>query len=83
MGTGFDVNSNKDEEGIIPRAVSHLFDGIEKRKQKAKENGEPPPDFKVNVQFMEVGSVCLHSGNMVWSTMARVIAWLHSDIMQV
>ncbi|CAB4017801.1 kinesin KIF21A, partial [Paramuricea clavata] len=53
MGTGFDVNSGKDEEGIIPRAVSHLFDGIEKRKQAAKQNGEPPPDFKVNVQFME------------------------------
>ena len=56
MGTGFDVNNTKDEEGIIPRAVSHLFDGIEKRKEQAKENGEPPPDFKVNVQFMEVGS---------------------------
>ena len=55
MGTGFDVNINEDEEGIIPRAVSHLFNGIEKRKQEAKENGEPPPDFKVNVQFMEVG----------------------------
>ncbi|XP_028393675.1 kinesin-like protein KIF21A isoform X2 [Dendronephthya gigantea] len=54
MGTGFDVNISKDEEGIIPRAVSHLFDGIEKRKLAAKENGEPPPDFKVNVQFMEL-----------------------------
>lgn len=54
MGTGFDVNSSADEEGIIPRAVSHLFNGIEKRKLEAKENGEPPPDFKVNVQFMEV-----------------------------
>ena len=50
------MNSGKDEEGIVPRAVSHLFDGIEKRKQAAKQNGEPPPDFKVNVQFMEVGS---------------------------
>lgn len=56
MGTGFDVNISKEEEGIIPRAVSHLFDGIEKRKLAAKENGEPPPDFKVNVQFMEVST---------------------------
>jgi kinesin family protein 4/21/27 len=55
MGTGFDMNHPEDEEGIVPRAVSHLFNGIEKRKREAKENGEPPPDFKVNVQFMEVG----------------------------
>ena len=62
MGTGFDVNISADEEGIIPRAVSHLFNGIEKRKVEAKENGEPPPDFKVNVQFMEV---CCNHKSMV------------------
>lgn len=54
MGTGFDVNISEEEEGIIPRAVAHLFNGIEKCKQSAKENGEPPPDFKVLVQFMEL-----------------------------
>lgn len=54
MGTGFDVNISGEDQGIVPRAVAHLFDGIDKRVQLAKENGEPPPDFKVNVQFMEV-----------------------------
>lgn len=54
MGTGFDVNISEEEEGIIPRAVAHLFNGIEKRKQLAQESAEPPPDFKVHVQFMEL-----------------------------
>lgn len=54
MGTGFDVNIDPEEEGIVPRAVGHLFNGIEKRKQEAKQRNEPQPDFKVTVQFMEV-----------------------------
>lgn len=54
MGTGFDVNISEDEIGIIPRAVDHLFQGIEERKRLAQERNEPPPDFKVNAQFMEV-----------------------------
>ena len=31
------------------------------RKDQALEKGEPPPDFKVNAQFMEVGQgqICM------------------------
>lgn len=54
MGTGFDLNVQPEEVGIIPRAVEHLFIGIEERRRQALENGLPPPDFKVNAQFMEV-----------------------------
>ncbi|KXJ16022.1 Kinesin-like protein KIF21B [Exaiptasia diaphana] len=54
MGTGFDVNINPDEEGIIPRAVGHLFSAIDRRKEEAKQRNEPQPDFKVTVQFMEI-----------------------------
>lgn len=54
MGTGFDVSVTQEEEGIIPRAVAHLFEGIDRRKQDAKQRNEPQPDFKVTVQFMEV-----------------------------
>lgn len=54
MGTGFDVSINEDELGIIPRAVSHLFRGIEERKQAAREQGCPVPEFKINAQFLEV-----------------------------
>ncbi|XP_031568029.1 kinesin-like protein KIF21A [Actinia tenebrosa] len=54
MGTGFDVNIDPEEEGIVPRAVGHLFNGIEKRKLEAKQRNEPQPDFKVTVQFMEL-----------------------------
>uniref|UniRef100_A0A4W3IA61 Kinesin-like protein KIF21A n=1 Tax=Callorhinchus milii TaxID=7868 RepID=A0A4W3IA61_CALMI len=54
MGTGFDVNSTEIEQGIIPRAVKHLYLGIEQRKQAAIESGLPPPEFKVNAQFLEL-----------------------------
>lgn len=62
MGTGFDVSISEDEHGIIPRAVIHLFRGIEERKQAAREQGRPVPEFKINAQFLEVSvlyfSVC-------------------------
>jgi hypothetical protein len=54
MGTGFDVNASPCEIGIIPRAVEHLFHGIEDRKSNALEKNETTPDFKVTAQFMEV-----------------------------
>uniref|UniRef100_A0AAZ3R685 Kinesin motor domain-containing protein n=1 Tax=Oncorhynchus tshawytscha TaxID=74940 RepID=A0AAZ3R685_ONCTS len=54
MGTGFDVNICEEELGIIPRAVGHLFRGIEERRQAATEQGKPVPEFKINAQFLEL-----------------------------
>ncbi|XP_071533694.1 kinesin-like protein KIF21A isoform X3 [Panulirus ornatus] len=54
MGTGLEVESGEDVVGIIPRAVDHLFRGIEERRTVAKETGTPPPDFKVTAHFMEL-----------------------------
>ncbi|XP_045685049.1 kinesin-like protein KIF21A isoform X12 [Phyllostomus hastatus] len=54
MGTGFDVNIMEEEQGIISRAVKHLFKSIEEKKHTAMKNGLPPPDFKVNAQFLEL-----------------------------
>ncbi|XP_063998544.1 kinesin-like protein KIF21A isoform X6 [Pogoniulus pusillus] len=54
MGTGFDVNITEEEQGIISRAVKHLFRCIEEKKQSAIKQGLPPPDFKVNAQFLEL-----------------------------
>ncbi|KAM7002770.1 kinesin-like protein KIF21A isoform 2-T2 [Tautogolabrus adspersus] len=54
MGTGFDVNIMDEELGIIPRAVHHLFKGIEERRQAAQEQGRPVPEFKINAQFLEL-----------------------------
>ncbi|MBZ3890645.1 Kinesin-like protein KIF21A [Sciurus carolinensis] len=54
MGTGFDVNLTEGEQGIISRAVKHLFKSIEEKKHTAMKNGLPPPDFKVNAQFLEL-----------------------------
>uniref|UniRef100_A0A1A8GYX3 Kinesin motor domain-containing protein n=2 Tax=Nothobranchius korthausae TaxID=1143690 RepID=A0A1A8GYX3_9TELE len=54
MGTGFDINIGEEELGIIPRAVNHLFRGIEERRQAATEQGRPIPEFKINAQFLEL-----------------------------
>ncbi|KAM6973550.1 kinesin-like protein KIF21A [Aplochiton taeniatus] len=54
MGTGFDVNAGEEGLGIIPRAVSHLFRGIEERRQAAQDQGRPVPEFKINAQFLEL-----------------------------
>ncbi|KAM6981182.1 LOW QUALITY PROTEIN: kinesin-like protein KIF21B [Aplochiton taeniatus] len=54
MGTGFDVNVSEEEQGIIPRAVHQLFQGIQIRRTKAQGEGTHPPEFKVSAQFLEL-----------------------------
>ncbi|XP_004700134.1 kinesin-like protein KIF21B [Echinops telfairi] len=54
MGTGFDMSTSEDEQGIIPRAIAHLFAGIAERKQRAQEQGLTGPEFKVSAQFLEL-----------------------------
>ncbi|EDV28619.1 uncharacterized protein TRIADDRAFT_20248, partial [Trichoplax adhaerens] len=54
MGTAFDVNVDPEIEGIIPRAVNNLFNGINIRKQKAAEENLPSPEFNVTAQFLEL-----------------------------
>uniref|UniRef100_A0A8B9RN53 Kinesin family member 21B n=1 Tax=Astyanax mexicanus TaxID=7994 RepID=A0A8B9RN53_ASTMX len=54
MGTGFDVNVGEEEQGIIPRAVRQLFQGIQRRRQDAQERSTNPPEFKVSAQFLEL-----------------------------
>lgn len=54
MGTGFDMATSEEEQGIIPRAIAHLFGGIAERKRRAREQGVAGPEFKVSAQFLEV-----------------------------
>ncbi|XP_028302467.1 kinesin-like protein KIF21B isoform X2 [Gouania willdenowi] len=54
MGTGFDVSLSQPEQGIIPRAVHQLFEGIQSRRVQAQEIGTQAPDFKVSAQFLEL-----------------------------
>ena len=54
MGTGFDMGIQPSNLGIIPRAVRHLFDGIQMRVDEAKESNVTAPEFKVSAQFMEL-----------------------------
>ena len=41
--------------GMIPRAVEHIFTGIEERRTAAAERNEPAPQFQITAQFLEVG----------------------------
>ncbi|XP_077067583.1 kinesin-like protein KIF21A isoform X6 [Siphateles boraxobius] len=54
MGTGFDMSILDEELGIIPRAVGHLFKGVEQRRQAAADQGRPVPEFKISAQFLEL-----------------------------
>ncbi|XP_018328616.1 kinesin-like protein KIF21A isoform X2 [Agrilus planipennis] len=54
MGTGFDIDLNASQVGIIPRAVEHLFHGIDSKIKTARENGMVAPEFQIMVQFMEL-----------------------------
>lgn len=54
MGSGFDVDVPGEQIGIIPRAIEHLFGGIQRRIDKAHETGSLVPEFKVMAQFMEL-----------------------------
>ncbi|XP_073985830.1 kinesin-like protein 31E isoform X2 [Rhodnius prolixus] len=55
MGTGFDVEfQSGDQTGIIPRAIHELFSGIAQITEDAKSRGQPPPQFKVSAQFLEL-----------------------------
>ena len=39
---------------MVPRAVKHLFDGIDDRMKTSTEQGIPSPQFDVTVEFIEV-----------------------------
>ncbi|XP_015597842.1 kinesin-like protein KIF21A isoform X2 [Cephus cinctus] len=54
MGTGFDVEVDDMVVGIIPRAITHLFNGIAEKQERAKERGQMAPEFKVTAQFLEL-----------------------------
>ena len=54
MGTGFDVALPQEQLGIIPRAVEHLFNSINTRREEAKNNGLPMPEFSISTQFIEI-----------------------------
>ena len=54
MGTGFDLEINAEEVGVIPRAVNQIFTGIEERRREAIERNEPPPQYELTAQFLEV-----------------------------
>lgn len=68
MGTGFDTATSEQEQGIIPRAIAHLFGGIAERKRRAQEQGVAGPEFKVSAQFLEVLWPRSAGGREIWGT---------------
>jgi hypothetical protein len=49
MGTGFAVDLPEQDEGVVPRAVRHLFWQIRELTEAAVAHGLPPPEFDVKV----------------------------------
>ena len=54
MGTGFELGHAPGQQGIIPRAVKQLFEGVAERQREARERGWTQPEFKISTQFMEL-----------------------------
>lgn len=54
MGTGFEVTPQPDQVGILPRAIRHIFSGINNRQDRAREEGQSVPEFRVEAQFIEL-----------------------------
>lgn len=57
MGTGFECECTETQEGIIPRAVRHLFSSINNLKENPYDESGVCMDllqFSVGAQFMEL-----------------------------
>ncbi|KAI2805675.1 Kinesin-like protein kif21b [Blomia tropicalis] len=54
MGTNFEKSASDHQKGIIPRAIYHLFAGIQKQKEQAKADNKPIPEFSIMAQFIEI-----------------------------
>ena len=54
MGTTFDAGLTEQEEGILPRAITYLFERIEQKSNEMKSNGLEVPEFTINAQFIEL-----------------------------
>ncbi|XP_040073355.1 kinesin-like protein KIF21B [Ixodes scapularis] len=77
MSTGYGLNLDEHERGVIPRAVDQLFAGIARRQAEAREKGAPVPDFKVHVQFMEADPCVSHFG-YIQGSKSRIK--IHEDV---
>ncbi|XP_039757406.1 kinesin-like protein KIF21A isoform X2 [Pararge aegeria] len=55
MGSGWEgEHVDDDKKGIIPRAIRDLFAGAEERADTARSQGQLPPEFSVQAQFIEL-----------------------------
>ena len=57
MGTGLDMAVLPEQQGVIPRAVHQLFSTMEQLREDAIARGDPPPQFEITAQFLEVSHI--------------------------
>ena len=58
MGTGLDIAVLPEQQGVIPRAVHQIFSHMDILRNEAIARNEPPPQFEITAQFLEV-CVCV------------------------
>ncbi|CAH2102149.1 unnamed protein product [Euphydryas editha] len=55
MGSGWEGEVvDEEKRGIIPRAIRDLFAGADERAEAARSQGQLPPEFSVQAQFIEL-----------------------------
>ncbi|XP_047531443.1 kinesin-like protein KIF21A [Vanessa atalanta] len=55
MGSGWEGEVvDEEKRGIIPRAIRDLFAGADERAEIARSQGQLPPEFSVQAQFIEL-----------------------------
>lgn len=60
MGTGYELTCGLENVGMLPRAIRHIYSGIESRQEQAREAGLPVPEFRVEAQFIELYNESLY-----------------------
>lgn len=80
MGTGFDQEIDGNIEGIIPRAVRHIFSGIETQQNQHTNRSEPNGEADVDDSNKSEVHV---NGNVQFSVAAQFMELYNEEIIDL